>query len=386
MDLTREKRKKLGRWVVGIVAVCIVIFLALQNIGAVRAALSFVSGLFLPLILGCALAMILNVPMRFFERLLWPKARKKAANALRRPLAFVISLLLILGILAGVIWLVIPEVINAVRVVVQAVISHINVLSSMDAEQLAEIPFANVILSADWKGLLQTLQSWLQNQGGTIVNTAFGTLSSLLDGIFDVFISFIFSIYILFGKEKFKRQAARLIRVWLPKRFGEGVIHVASVANVNFRNFISGQTMEAAILGLLCMLGMFILQLPYAPMVGALIFVTAFIPIVGAFIGVGVGAFMILTVEPLKAVIFVIFFLILQQIEGNLIYPRVMGSKVHLPGMWVLVAVTVGGGIGGPVGMLLSIPVSSTVYTLVKESTLKREQKLAVSEINEKDD
>ena len=374
---TREKRKKLALFIIGIVSACIVVFLCLQNLKAVRDAASRLSGLVLPLLLGCGFALVLNVPMRFFEALLWKNAKKKWLMNLRRPAAFLISLILILGILAGIIWLVIPEVIGAVTVVVQAIIERVQALSGMTPEQVSQLPFGEWILNADWNGLLQHLQTWVQNQGGNIVNTAVGTISTVVSGVFNVFISFIFSVYILFSKDTLKQQAARLVRAWLPQRFGEGVIHVSAVANRVFRNFISGQTTEAAILGTLCMVGMFILRLPYAPMIGALIFVTAFIPIVGAFIGVGVGAFMIVTIDPIKAIVFVVFFLVLQQLEGNLIYPRVMGSKVHLPGLWVLVAVTVGGGIGGPLGMLLSIPVASTVYTLVKEATLSREKKLA---------
>ena len=167
-----------------------------------------------------------------------------------------------------------------------------------------------------------------------------------------------------------------MVRVWLPKNFGEWSIHAASVASMNFRNFISGQSLEAVILGVLCMIGMWIFGFPYAPMIGALVGVTALIPVVGGFIGAGVGAFMILTVDPLKAVFFLIFIVVLQQLEGNLIYPRVMGSRVNLPGMWILAAVTVGGGIAGPVGMLLSVPIASTVYVLVKEATDKREKAL----------
>lgn len=162
--------------------------------------------------------------------------------------------------------------------------------------------------------------------------------------------------------------------MWIPGKGGEWLIHAASITNVTFRKFISGQSLEALILGSLCMIGMLILQLPYAPMVGALVGVTALIPVVGAFIGTIIGAFMILTVSPIQAVVFVIYLLILQQIEGNLIYPRVMGSRVNMPGMWIMAAVTVGGGIGGPIGMLLSVPIASTAYTLLREATKNRER------------
>jgi len=276
----------------------------------------------------------------------------------------------------GVVWLVIPELVAAIKVIVQGVIDLVNKLSAMSEAELAELPLGSVLINTDWDKLLDTLQNWLKNQSGTIVNTAVGTIGSLVGGIFDFFISFVFAIYILFIKDKLKAQAKRMARVWPPKNFGEWSIHTASVANQNFRNFISGQSLEAVILGVLCMIGMWIFCFPYAPMIGALVGVTALIPVVGGFIGAGVGAFMILTVDPMKAIFFLIFIVVLQKLEGNLIYPRVMGSRVNLPGMWILAVVTVGGGIAGPVGMLLSVPIASTIYVLVKEATDKREKAL----------
>jgi len=376
MDFTPEKKKKLSRWLIGIATACILIFLGVQNMNVVAKGVSWVAGLIMPLILGFAFALILNVPMRFFESHIWSKTKKKGLQKLRRPVSFIISLVLIVGVLVGVVWLVIPELINAVKVIVQGVIDLVNKFSGMSESELSELPFGSILLNTDWDKMLDTLQNWLKNQSGTIVNTAVGTIGSLVGGIFDFFISFVFAIYILFSKDKLKAQAKRMIRVWLPKNFGEWSIHAASVANVNFRNFISGQSLEAVILGVLCMIGMWIFGFPYAPMIGALVGVTALIPVVGGFIGAGVGAFMILTVDPLKAVFFLVFIIVLQQLEGNLIYPRVMGSRVNLPGMWILAAVTVGGGIAGPVGMLLSVPIASTVYVLSREATDKREKRL----------
>ncbi len=380
MNLTPEKRKKLSWRVIGIVAVCILIFLGIQNIGTVANAVNWVFGLITPLILGCAFALVLNVPMSFFELHLWSKAQKTFLQKLRRPLAYIISLVLIIGIVIGVIWLVIPELLAAFKVIIQEIIDLVTRLSSMSEAELAELPLGNVLLKIEWDDVLAKMQSWLKDQGGTLLNTALdtviGTIGSLVGGIFDFFVSFVFSIYILFSKESLKRQSCRFVRAWLPKGFGEWSIHGASVLSINFRNFISGQTLEAVILGVLCMLGMWILRIPYAPMVGALVGVTALIPVVGGFIGAGVGAFMILTVDPIKAIIFLVFIVILQQLEGNLIYPKVMGSRVNLPGMWILAAVTIGGAIAGPVGMLLSVPLASTMYILLREATEKREKKL----------
>ena len=312
--------------------------------------------------------------MRFLEAHLWTKSDHPLLQRLRRPTAFLLSVLFIIGAFLGVILLVIPELVDAFSVIAQGIAELVEKLSSADQEKLMAHPLSRALMDIDWDGMLASAQEWLKAEGGQIVDTAFGTLASLIGGIVDFFIAFVFSVYILFGKEKLTRQASRLIRVWIPGKGGEWLIHAASITNVTFRKFISGQSLEALILGSLCMIGMLILQLPYAPMVGALVGVTALIPVVGAFIGTIIGAFMILTVSPIQAVVFVIYLLILQQIEGNLIYPRVMGSRVNMPGMWIMAAVTVGGGIGGPIGMLLSVPIASAAYTLLREATKNRER------------
>ena len=234
-------------------------------------------------------------------------------------------------------------------------------------------------LDIDWLGLKTQMEEWFKSQSGTFVNQAVGAASSFAGSLVTFFIGLVFAIYILSGKEKLKQQVCRLIHVWLPEKFGETLIHVSSVCSKTFRLFIAGQATEAIILGTLCMIGMAILRIPYAPMVGALVGVTALIPVVGAFVGTIVGAIMILTVDPFKAVVFVIFLLILQQIEGNMIYPKVVGSKIKLPAIWVLAAVTIGGNLGGPIGMLLGVPAASAAYALIKEATAKRENKLMVN-------
>lgn len=377
MDLNKEQIKKLTGWLIGVATVCIIIYLGIQNINVVADVVYRGAGLIAPLILGFFFALILNVPLRFFEARIWRKTDNPILKRLRRPVSFVVSLVVIFAVMAGIIWLVIPELVNAIKVVSQSIMELVNDLSVMDEGALAELPFGNILLRIEWDELLDSLQTWLKNQSGNIMDTAVDTISSIVGGVFNFFISFIFAAYVLFGKERLKRQVTRLIQAWFPRKFASWFIHAASVANTNFQNFVSGQTLEAVILGSLCIIGMLILRLPYAPMIGALVGVTAFVPIVGAWIGAIVGAFMIFTVDPMKAVVFVIFLLVLQQLEGNIIYPKVMGSRVNLPGIWILVAVTIGGGIAGPVGMLLSVPIFSTIYILVQEATKNRERKLA---------
>ncbi len=377
MDLTPENKKQLTRWVIGIITMCILIYLGVQNLGLVANAVGYVVGLLSPLLLGGAIALIINVPMRFFEKKLWQKTHNPRLQALRRPVAYILSLVIICSVIFGIVSLVIPELVGAISMIAKTVMDYLNQLSAMSAEDISQLPFGKYLLQVNWNSLLESLQKFLKNQGGNILNTVIGSVSTLFGGIYDFFLSFIFSIYLLFGKQTLAAQVKRLTRVWLPKPAAQWLIHGCSILGENLASFISGQTLEAAILGVLCMVGMWILQIPYAPMVGALVGVTALIPVVGAFIGTLVGAFMILTVDPMKAVVFVVFLLVLQQLEGNLIYPRVMGSKVNLPAMWILAAVTVGGSLAGAVGMLLAVPIASSGYILLREATEQREQRNA---------
>ncbi len=380
MEFTPETQKKLSRWLIRVISACILIYLGLKNLGIVADTLSSVLSVFMPMIIGGAIALIINVPMSFLEGKLWPQCRKESAVKARRPAAYLISLVLIFGIFTGVVSLVIPELAGAIRVIAQSAIAFLNDLSSMSAEEIAALPFGSLLLEVDWDQLLNAVQNWLKNQSGNILNTVIDSVSTLFGEVYSFFLSFIFSIYLLFNKETLSFQVCRLVRAWIPSSLGQWLIHGCSVLGENFRNFISGQTLEAVILGTLCMVGMWVLQIPYAPMVGAMVGVTALIPVVGAFVGTFAGAFMILTEDPVKAVIFIVFLLVLQQLEGNLIYPKVMGSRVNLPAMWILAAVTVGGNVAGAVGMLLAVPIASTAYILLRESTQAREEKLGLTE------
>ena len=375
MEFNPKKRKKLSRWIIGIAFSCFVIILALKNIPVIKDFVSKATSIVMPLIIGLIFALIINVPMSFLEDHLWKKGTEKGAK-IRRPLAFIMSLLFIIGIIVGVVWLVIPALVEAITVIGDGVMSYVNALSAMSKEEIAQLPVGRLLLNVDWDKTLQTMQTFLKNQGSDIFNTAVGTVSSVVSGIYDFFIAAVFAVYILFNKEKLKEQTARLVKAWIPDNIADFTIHACRLLGKNFKNFVTGQSLEAVILGVLCIIGMLILKIPYAPMVGALVGVTAIIPVVGGFIGAFVGAFMILTVSPVKAVIFLIFILVLQQLEGNLIYPKVMGTSVNLPSMWILAAVTIGGGIAGAGGMLLAVPVASTLYVLVREATEKREEKL----------
>lgn len=379
-EKARHILKQYSKWIIGIGAVLILLFLGVANLGSVTDAIKGFVGLFTPLIIGFFMALILNVPMRFFESHMWPKSKKKFPQKIRRPVAFILSLVLILGILTGVMLLVVPEVVDAIKIFVKSTMSIINELAKLKKDQgLESLPFGSILAKINWSEIATNVEKWIKQQSGTIVNGAMDTVIAVVGGVIDFVFAVIFSIYILFSKETLKNHARRLVRAWLPEKGGNYLVHASSVANSTFRSFVAGQTIEAFILGSLCALGMFLLRIPYAPMVGALVGVCSLIPVVGAFIAGGIGAFMIFTESPLKALIFIIFLIILQQLEGNLIYPKVVGSQVKLPAIWVLAAITVGGALAGPVGILLGIPVASTAYVLVREATEKREKKLGIA-------
>ncbi|MBE6716999.1 MAG: AI-2E family transporter [Ruminococcaceae bacterium] len=382
MDFSSINKKKLALWIIGVFTACSLIFLGVQNISSVMGAVGWVVSLIMPIILGFAFALVLDVPLRFFENHIFSKTKKPFLQKIRRPLAFVVSIIVILSIVAGVIVLVIPELVEAVKVIVQIVTDFFNKISNLDMEQIEALPYGEKLLEFirdfDWKKALDSALDWVKNRGGTIMNTAFDTIGSVVTGVVNIGVALVFACYVLLNKDKLVSQSVRLVKAWLPEKFGSWFIYAVKVANSNFRNFIAGQTLEAMILGVLCMLGMLILQIPYAPMVGALVGVTALIPVVGGFIGVGIGTVMILTVSPIKAVIFIVFFIVLQNVEGNFIYPKVMGTRVKLPAMWILAAVSIGGSVAGPLGMLISVPCASTAYSLVKEATRNREKKISV--------
>ena len=370
MNIIPENKRKLSRWLIGVATAIILIFLGVQNIDAVASVLSWCAGIAMPLIVGGGISLILNVPMRTLEENLWKNSKNKLLCKIRRPVAFIISLIMIIGIVAGVIMIVLPTLVETIKAVAQSAIELVNRFRAMSEEEILALPFGEMLMDIDWDQLLDSLKGWLTNSARGIVNTVFGTVTSLLGSIIDLFVSVAFAIYLLFSKKVLKRQAKRLVHAWLPEAKSSWLIHAASVANVNLRNFIAGQFLEALVLAAMCFIGMLIFGFPYAAMIGG-------------FIGGGVGAFLILVTDPIKALWFVVYLVVLQQIEGNVVYPRVMGNKVHLSAMWILAAVTIGGGIAGPIGMLIGVPLASTAYVLLKEATERREAERGIIPVSE---
>lgn len=337
--------------------------------------------LLLPFIVGLCVAFILNVPMKALERLIFkerPNATERAkriSRKIKRPASLVLTLVIFVGAIFLVCFIVIPEISNTFKTLKDAIPGFTNRVSNlytMIAEKLPEINSWVENFNIDWQNISKEIATYVQNISSNLINSTVDFASSFFTGVYNGILGIIFAVYILLQKEKLERQMRSIIGAYIPDKHAEYFIHVCRMINNTFSKFLGGQCTEAFILGSLCFIGMTILRIPYALAVGVLVTFTAFIPIVGAFLGTAIGAFLICVTDPIKALWFIVFFIILQQIEGNLIYPRVVGSSVGLPSLWVLFAVTVGGGMMGILGIFVSVPICSVIYCLLKENVDRR--------------
>ena len=321
-----------------------------------------------PLLIGFVIAYVLNILMSFYEKHFFTKSKQNVIIKSRRPLCMIAAFVTLIAIIALILRLVIPQLSSCLQLIFNSLPTSINALvEGLDRFHLLPENIVQVLSSADWKSKIGEYIHVLTSGVGNVMDMVINTISVVFSGIVTILLSTIFSIYLLVGKESLRRQCNRVMKRYLKPSWYDKTIYLLSVFNDCFHRYIVGQCTEAVILGLLCMAGMLLLRLPYAAMIGALVGFTALIPVAGAYIGAGVGAFMIFTVSPLKAVIFLIFIVVLQQVEGNLIYPRVVGSSMGLPAIWVLAAVTIGGGIMGIFGMLLGVPIAAAIYRLLRE-------------------
>ena len=324
-----------------------------------------------PLILGVAVAYVINIIMVRVERIYFPKTKNRFVTASRRGVSIVVSLLLVAGIFSLVARLVLPELGKAFAVIGRNVPIFLEEAAAWLEKNNAGNT-ADMLKNVDWNNVMDKVADVVKSGFTSFVNSTLTAVGAVVGSVVNFFIGLIFGIYILSGKEKLHSQVSRIMHAYMKERTVARIRYIYRTANETFSSFIIGQCTEAVILGTLCTIGMLLFRFPYAPMIGAFIGATALIPIVGAYLGAAVGAFMILTVDPLKALLFIIFIVVLQQLEGNLIYPRVVGSSIGLPGIWVLAAVTVGGGLGGIVGMLLGVPVAATAYKLIRNDVAGR--------------
>ena len=344
------------------------IVLCVMYLPQVLAAVGLLFGAASALLLGCAIAYIWNILLVRFERMYFPHTVKSGIQKSRRPVCILLSFGSLALILALVFQIVLPELTASLMLVGQEIPGVVEKIRAWLVGHAGDWPALQAWLNAqdiDWPTLLRNAMNLLIAGAGGIFNSAVSVAASVTGAVVRGVIAFIFSLYLLFDKERLSRQLLRTMDALLKPKCKKQILYVLNTANECFSHFIVGQCMEAVILGVLCGFGMTVLRLPYAMMTGTIIGVTALIPVAGAYIGGAVGAFMILTVDPWKAMIFLLFLVALQQMEGNLIYPRVVGGSIGLPGIWVLATVTIGGGLLGILGMLLGVPIAATLYQLL---------------------
>ncbi len=362
-------------WIILYIAL---VLLVLFRIESVIQGIGFLLEMIKPFVVGAAIAFILNIPMKSMEEKWFRKWKGKAANKLKRPVSLILSILLVGAILTLVILAVVPQIGDTLTTLGGKIPGFLEDMESWLADMAVTYPALEALLTDlgtmefDWNTILSSIGNFLKNGVTNMLSSTVNVASGIIGAVTSGVIGFVFSIYILLQKENLQNQLYRLMSAYVPEKVNGKMKEVCSRLYGNFTNFICGQCLEAVILGGLFIVVMSIVGLPYAIMIGTLIAFTALVPIVGAFIGCGVGAFMILIDNPVKALWFVIIFLVLQQIEGNLIYPKVVGNSVGLPPIWVLASVSVGGSLFGVVGMLIFIPLMSTVYSLIRDDVNKR--------------
>ena len=378
MDLSNSAMKK----IMALIAFAALCLAASQHLDLLGGAVRFLISMLSPFLIGAAIAFILNVLMRFLENALFssPKVQKRISAPLRRTVSLLLTFITVAAVIALLVLVIAPQLastISGLGATIQDFFSRTIVWAqetfANDPELLHWLNSLSIDWgSIDWQSILDKVVNFLKSGAGNVLSSTISVAKGFFSGITTAFVAFVFACYLLLQKEKLALQFRKMLFALLPNKAAARVIEVCALSQRVFSSFITGQCLAALILGLMFFVTMMLLSMPYALLVGCLIAVTALIPIVGAFIGCGVGAFLILMVSPTKALIFVIVFLILQQIEGNLIYPHVVGNSVGLPSIWVLAAVSIGGSLMGVVGMLTFIPLVSVLYTLFRGFVYKK--------------
>ena len=377
MGFDKEKLKQTRRMILFVAG----ILLALKYSETVFWAIGVLLEIMKTFLYGGVIAFILNIPLRFIESKILKNWKGKIADRIKRPLSILLSILFVILLINIVIMTVVPqlgktlvEIGYQIPIFASAVVERLEAVSK-EYPQLESYIVELETIEIDWKSAVDSLIQFMKTGMTNFLSSTVTVAGSIIGGTMNLFIGFVFALYILGQKEVLSNQGKRIISAFCPAHMERRILTICSIAYRNFSNFISGQCTEAVILGCMFVITMTIFRMPYAILVGVLIAFTALIPIVGAFIGCFVGAFLILVNNPIQAVGFVVMFLVLQQIEGNLIYPKVVGNKVGLPSIWVLLAVSVGGSLFGVAGMLFFIPLVSTIYMLFRDMVNERNSK-----------
>lgn len=374
-EFNKKGIKTTTKYIVGIAFIIIAITFVINNDVKVSGIIESIYKVISPFLLGFAMAFVLNVLIRPLE-LLWDKLFKKetkVSKSLKRPVSLLLSIVIMLGFLTAILFLVIPEFVNTFGNIVDVIPDYTNTVLGW-VGNLREFASKYNIQIPELKFNPDTVINFLKTNfaNSSTINKTLDFTSSLVTGVINLIVAVAFSVYLLAQKEKIASNVKKTLYAFFPTKRIDWLVNVTKITDQTFTKFISGQLLEAVIIGALCFVGMLIFRMPYASVISVLVGVTALIPVFGAFIGTAIGAFLILFVSPIKALWFVVFIVILQQLEGNLIYPKVVGKSVGLPGIWVLVAVTVGGNTMGVLGIILAVPACAVIYTLLRETVYKR--------------
>jgi predicted PurR-regulated permease PerM len=381
-----EMDKKTTRTIVALMAFAIILYLGLNNLNVVAAMFGYMYDIIFPFIMGGCIAFVWNIPMTFLSKKLSNVKYKRIGQVTQRVnavVSLVLSLVMIVGILGLILYIVIPQIIVTVKVLPFAFENSFNVVQSwIDSRKYFSRDVINWInsMDPDWNGLLNNVKTIIFNRASSMLLSTIGLATSFAGGVINFILGFVFAIYILLQKKKLGIQCKKALYAFLPVKKAEYMLNILELTGRSFSNFITGQCLDAAILGTMFFAAMVIFNFPYALVVSALIACTALIPILGALIGCLLGAFLIVMVNPVKAGLFLVLFIVLKQIDDNVVYPRVVGSSVGLPAIWVLVAITIGGKTMGVAGMIIFIPLFSVVYVLFREEVNKRlkEKKISI--------
>ena len=352
---------------------------ALVNLKSVLHFLGKITSLLAPFLIGGGIAFLINVvmrPMEHYWKKLWRNTKSTLPLKLTRPVCLVLSTLFTLGILFAVVFMMIPGLRQSIEGFIGNIPMYVEEVGRWWGNIVQFAERYNIVLpeyAVDTEALVEKIASLINDRGSGIITVTWGATTSLLSGVVNVLLAFVFAMYLLAQKEAVCTHLKRLVTTVLPRQKAQRVLYIAKLSNQTFTNFISGQTIEAVIIGVLCFIGMLIFKMPYAGVVSVIVGATALVPVFGAWLGGGFGAFLILLTEPVKALWFIVFIVVLQQLEGNLIYPKVVGKSVGLPGILVLMAVTIGGGAFGVLGMLLCVPVCAVLYSLYCEFLHKKQ-------------
>jgi predicted PurR-regulated permease PerM len=368
-----------------IISACAAFFLWLAlNLSTAADAVGFIIGLFMPFIVGLCMAFILNVFMRFFEyRAFAPLTRKlergkregRIWKKVRRPLSLVITLILVFGVVTFVVVMIIPALTETINWLIDKTPEYIDAFSTWLNDFLHGFGWQGDVrnfITKDYETILQRVMKFLSGAGSDIAAGAMNIASGVFGTVSNGLLGFVFALYILLIKDTLARHTAALIGAYISERRAAWIFKTADLASKIFGKFVAGQCIEAVIIGTLTALGCLFINARFAVMLGVLVGFTALIPVIGAFLGVIVGALLLVIVSPWQALAFIIFVIILQQLEGNLIYPKVVGTSIGLPGIWVMLAVLVGGSIYGILGIIIAVPLTSVIYAMLKESIAKR--------------